>query len=54
MGKASKLKKAEKKLGKVEKASGKLQKKLDKLEKQGAKAQKKVDKLSKKLGVEGA
>jgi nitroimidazol reductase NimA-like FMN-containing flavoprotein (pyridoxamine 5'-phosphate oxidase superfamily) len=51
MGKARKLKKAEKKAARVEKASSKLQKKLDKLEKAGAKAQKRVEKLSKKLGL---
>ena len=49
MGKAKKLKKAEKTVAKVDKAKGKLEKKISKLDKTGAKAQKKVDKLSAKL-----
>jgi len=49
MGKAKKLKKAEKIVVKVDTQKGKLEKRLGKLDKVGAKAQKKVDKLSAKL-----
>jgi len=49
MGKAKKLKKAEKTVEKTEVKKAKLEKDIAKLDKTGAKAQKKADKLSKKL-----